>query len=204
MEMVIESGKVGVKHVSKHQIYPGNGKWAGWRRTGHLNLTGETKLSGANGDRQNSIFHVQQYLGKKKGARTRVAGSSLLPSASISAACLSPTSVCLLPAFSGAPSYRFCDRLAIDPFAMVPRVHLSPYGSGFPLVPYSLAFIHNDSIFPAATILQSWVPRPPRLLIYPASLPAAAKMGSFMCTAASMPDQPDKLELILFWHITKC
>ena len=38
--------------VSKHQIQPGCGEWAGWGWTGPPNLTRETKLSGAKGDRK--------------------------------------------------------------------------------------------------------------------------------------------------------
>ena len=59
METVAESGKGEWSPVSKHQIQPGCGEWAGWRGTGQPNLTRETKLSGANGDRENSIFLVQ-------------------------------------------------------------------------------------------------------------------------------------------------
>ena len=54
--------------VSKHQIQPGCGERAGSRGTGRPNLTRETKLSGANGDRENSkamfrrvIVHFLEY-----------------------------------------------------------------------------------------------------------------------------------------------
>ena len=59
MEPIAESGEGEWSPVSKHQIQPGCGDWAGWRGTGQANIARETKLSGANGDRENSIFHVQ-------------------------------------------------------------------------------------------------------------------------------------------------
>ena len=59
METVAESGKGKWSPISKHQIQPGCGERAGWRGTGRPNLTRDTKLSGANGDRENSVFPVQ-------------------------------------------------------------------------------------------------------------------------------------------------
>ena len=45
--------------VSKHQIQSEYGEWAGWRGTGRLNPSRETKFSGAYGDRGILIFLVQ-------------------------------------------------------------------------------------------------------------------------------------------------
>jgi len=56
METVAESGKGEWSPVSKHQIQPGCGERVDWRGTGRPNLTRETKLSGGNNDRENSVF----------------------------------------------------------------------------------------------------------------------------------------------------
>ena len=53
------AAKVGSNPVSKHQIQPEYGEWAGLRGTGRSNPSRETKFSGANGDRENGIFSVQ-------------------------------------------------------------------------------------------------------------------------------------------------
>ena len=45
--------------TSKHQIQPEYRKWAGWRGTGRLNPSRETKFSGTYGDRKIFIFPVQ-------------------------------------------------------------------------------------------------------------------------------------------------
>ena len=40
--------------------------WAGWRGTGRSNLSRETKISGANGDREIAIFPIQLTTSKKR------------------------------------------------------------------------------------------------------------------------------------------
>ena len=42
----------GEEPVSKHQIRPGDGRWAGRRGVGRLNPRRETKIQGKNGDRE--------------------------------------------------------------------------------------------------------------------------------------------------------
>ena len=56
MDAVAESGR---SPVSKHQIQPECGKLVCWRGAGRRNLSRETKLSGANKDREEIIFPVQ-------------------------------------------------------------------------------------------------------------------------------------------------
>ena len=43
---------IGSNPVSKHQIQPECGEWAGWHETGRPNLSRETKFSGVNGDKE--------------------------------------------------------------------------------------------------------------------------------------------------------
>ena len=43
----------------KRQIWPEYGECAGWRGTGRPNLSGKTKFSGENGDRENFNFPLQ-------------------------------------------------------------------------------------------------------------------------------------------------
>ena len=43
---------IGSNLVSKHQIQPERGEWAGWHETGRPNLSHETNLSGANGSKE--------------------------------------------------------------------------------------------------------------------------------------------------------
>ena len=49
-------GEIGRNPSSKHQIQPEREEWAGWRETGQWNLSCETKFSGANRERESSIF----------------------------------------------------------------------------------------------------------------------------------------------------
>ena len=51
--------EIGKNTVSKHQIQPECGEWAGWHGTGRLSPSRETKISGANGDREMLIFAVE-------------------------------------------------------------------------------------------------------------------------------------------------
>ena len=59
--------------VSKHQIEPEYGELAGCRGTGRPNPSREIKFSGANGDREIFIFHVQLTT-SMIGHPTRVIG----------------------------------------------------------------------------------------------------------------------------------
>ena len=43
---------IGSNPVSKHQIQPECGEWAGWHETGRPNLSRETEFSGVNGDKE--------------------------------------------------------------------------------------------------------------------------------------------------------
>ena len=56
MDAVAEIGR---NPVSKHQIHPEYGESPGWRGTGWLNPSRETKFSGTYGDRGIFIFSVQ-------------------------------------------------------------------------------------------------------------------------------------------------
>ena len=54
---------IGSNPVSKHQIQPECGEWAGWHETGRPNLSRETEFSGVNGDKENfpwSADHVNR------------------------------------------------------------------------------------------------------------------------------------------------
>ena len=53
------AAEIGRNPVSKHQIQPEYGEWAGWRETGRPNPSRETKLSGPNEDRGLFISPVQ-------------------------------------------------------------------------------------------------------------------------------------------------
>ena len=43
---------IGSNPVSKHQILPECGEWAGWHETGRPNLSRETKFPGGNEDKE--------------------------------------------------------------------------------------------------------------------------------------------------------
>ena len=49
MDAAVDSGS---NPVSKHQILPECGEWAGWHETGRPNLSRETKFPGGNGDKE--------------------------------------------------------------------------------------------------------------------------------------------------------
>ena len=53
MDAFVESGR---NSVSNYEIQPECREWAGSRRTGRPNPSGETKFAGANGDRENIVF----------------------------------------------------------------------------------------------------------------------------------------------------
>ena len=58
-EYMDAAAELGRNPVSKHQIQPEYGEWAGWRGTGRLNPSREVKISGTYGDRGIFIFPVQ-------------------------------------------------------------------------------------------------------------------------------------------------
>ena len=51
--------EIGRNSVSKYQIQPEYGKWAGWRGAGRPNPSRETKFSGANGGWEKKKILVQ-------------------------------------------------------------------------------------------------------------------------------------------------
>ena len=58
------AAEIGRNPVSKHQIQPEYGEKACWRGTGRPNPSRETKFSGANEDREISIFPVELTTSK--------------------------------------------------------------------------------------------------------------------------------------------
>ena len=61
--------------MSKHQIRPGDGRWAGRRGVGRLNLRRETKIKGKNGDRERrmreKVTNRRKFLARKRRRRGR-------------------------------------------------------------------------------------------------------------------------------------
>ena len=67
--------KEGEKPASKHQIRHGDGRWAGRRGVGRLNLRRETKIKGKNGDRERrmreKVTNRRKFLARKRRRRGR-------------------------------------------------------------------------------------------------------------------------------------
>ena len=72
-ELAYRRGKreEGEEPVSKHQIRPGDGRWAGRRGVGRLNPRRESKLQGKNGDKEREevekVTERRKMLARKRG-----------------------------------------------------------------------------------------------------------------------------------------